>query len=459
MYELLTINLRSTAMNFTAKLRDLYERLVTNGFEGSFDHDTLRKLKTVNTFAVVLVATSFLFACLDFLVFNKPYIAGVEFLAFLSGLYFLFIQRRLTNIKIIANIAVAIVVGAFLCLNLMTGVGSSNTFWFYMIPPFAFYVSGVRSGFLWSGITYTYLILLLLLGVMGIFGAEVGVEYANDIITSYGIIILLAFFFEYARANALKDLSSTNDEMRRLIYAVSHDLRTPLTGLRGYADFLKEDISSNNTTEIKTDIDRIEMMAANMGKMIDDLLNLSRIGRKTEDRQVVNTKEVIDLIFIENESVLQKRKIRVQIVEPLPRLYLHKRKFEEVTRNLISNAIKYMGESKDPLIKFGVEDYPGEYHFYVQDHGIGIDRKDFGKLFNLFSRLTSIAEGSGIGLSIVKGFVNDMGGQVWIDSEVGKGSTFWFSIPKVSPPTGEVSVPALPSETAQVSESDIAEGE
>ena len=426
-------------MNFTIKLRDFYDRLITNGFEGSFDHDTLRKLKTVNTFALLLVTTSLLFAGLDYLIFNKPYIAGVEFLAFVSGLYFLFIQRRLTNIKLIANIAVAIVVMSFLCLNLMTGVGTSNTFWFYMIPPFAFYVSGVRSGFVWSGITYSWLLFFLFLGTNGLFGPTIGIEYANDIVTSYGVIILLAFFFEYARANALKELSATNDEMRRLIYAVSHDLRTPLTGLRGYADFLKEDISSNNTTEVKTDIDRIEMMAANMGKMIDDLLNLSRIGRKTEERQVVNTKEVVDLIFMENEAILQQRKIRMQIVEPLPRLYLHKRKFEEVARNLISNAIKYMGDTKDPLIKFGAEDYPGEYHFYVMDHGIGIDRKYFGKLFNLFSRLTSIGEGSGIGLSIVKGFVNDMGGQVWIDSELGKGSTFWFSLPKVTPPTSESS--------------------
>lgn len=422
------------------KVKLYIQRFITNGLENELTHDELRRIKTVNAVGVVLLLTVLAFVFFDFFVFHKPIVAVVELLGFVTGAYFLYIQRKFKSVNFTTNMTVAIMVVVLIGINLLTGLQSSSTFWLYLIPPFAFFVTGVMNGFFWSGTIVLWLILMINLARLGIYGAVVTQEFVLDLIGSLTIVSALSFFFEYARKNAISDLTATNEEMRRLTYIVSHDLRTPLTALRGYARFLREDINTENELEINMDIERIELMAENMGKMIDDLLNLSRVGRHIEHKIVVNTREIVDLIILENETALHEKMIRVHISEPLPRLYLNKRKFEEVVRNLISNAIKYMGDSDDPYIEVGAVDKVHEHHFYVRDHGIGIEKKYHEKIFGLFVRHELVGQGSGIGLSIVRGFVEDMGGKVWIDSKPGAGSTFWFSLLKETSPEPDLEI-------------------
>ncbi len=416
------------------KLTSLYEYYASNGYTEEIGHDNLRKIRTVNSVGFILILALFTFVILEILVFNRPLLALIELIALVISMVFIKIQKSIKDLNLICNISVGMIVFGLIAINFTTTINNTSTYWFFLAPLFAFYVSGLRSGVKWSMVLFGWLFVFSLLSLFKIYGPTITFEYATDILMSYVVITIISFFYEYARLEATSDLTTTNDEMRRLIYIVSHDLRTPLTALRGYSALLKEDITAQDKTDISVDIERIELMANNMGKMIDDLLNLSRIGRHSDEKAVVNIRDLVDLIIKENEPRLLERKIRVEVVEPLPRILVNQRKLEEVMRNLVSNAIKYMGPSKDPLIKLGAVDRADEYNFYVLDHGIGIDRKDYDKLFNLFSRLTTIAEGSGIGLSIVKGFVLDMGGRVWIESEVGRGSTFWFSIPKEETP-------------------------
>ncbi len=416
------------------KLLDLYKRLTVNGLYDDVGEDDLRRIRTINSVSIILLAALVLFMVIDGLFFRRVYVVMVEAMAFVTGAYYLYIQRKIRDINLISHFATAIITFSMFGISLLSGVGTSTAFWFFFIPPFAFYVNGARGGLIWSFVNFAWLLLHMILGVFHIYGIPVGWDFAVNLLLAFLVVVILAYLFERSRAAAVNNLASANDEMRRLIYVVSHDLRTPLTALRGYSEFLREDIDANNTEDIRTDIDRIDLMAKNLGSMIDDLLNLSRIGRQVSEDEMVNTREVIDLVVAGNEPQLLEKKIKVDIVEPLPRLYMNRRKFEEILRNLMSNAIKYIGDAKEPLIRIGAYDRDDEYHFYVKDNGIGIDKKDFDEIFKLFVRKTDMGEGSGIGLSIVKGFVEDMGGRVWVESELGKGSTFWFSVPKKEPP-------------------------
>ena len=417
-----------------SKLSNWYETISSNGFSEEIGHDNLRKIRVINSVGYILIIALLIFIFEETVILNRPAVAAIEIIVLLFAIMLIKFEKQINNIEIICNSAVGTAVFGLMAINFSTTIDNTSTYWFYMGPLLAFYISGLKKGVQWSAVLFSWLLIFSVLGFFKIYGPPITLEYMTDILTSFVVLTIISFFYEYTRFKATQDLTTTNDEMKRLIYIVSHDLRTPLTALRGYSALLKEDITAQDKTEISTDIERIELMANNMGKMIDDLLNLSRIGRHSEEKVIVNTRELVDLIIKENEPCLLERKIRVELVEPLPRILVNQRKLEEVMRNLVSNAIKYMGPSKDPLIKIGVVDRTDEYNFYILDHGIGIDKKDYDKLFNLFSRLTTIAEGSGIGLSIVKGFVSDMGGRVWIDSEVGKGSTFWFSIPKEETP-------------------------
>ncbi len=416
------------------KLLVLYKKLTANGLYDDVEEDDLRRVRTINSVSIILLGALILFIIIDGFFFRRTYVVMIEIMAFVTGTYFLYIQRKIGDVNLISHFATAIITFSMFGISLLSGVGTSTAFWFFFIPPFALYVNGIKGGLVWSFVNFAWLFLHMMLGVFNIYGIPIGWDFAVNLLLAFLVVIVLALLFERSRANAVDNLATANDEMRRLIYVVSHDLRTPLTALRGYSEFLREDIDANNTADIKTDIDRIDLMAKNLGSMIDDLLNLSRIGRQVSDSKMVNTREVVDLVVAGNEPQLLEKHIKVDVIEPLPRMYMNQRKFEEVLRNLMSNAIKYIGDVDKPLIQIGAYDNGDEYHFYVRDNGIGIDKKDFDEIFELFVRKTDVGEGSGIGLSIVKGFVEDMGGHVWVESEVEKGSTFWFSVPKKEPP-------------------------
>ncbi|MCA9392258.1 HAMP domain-containing histidine kinase [candidate division WWE3 bacterium] len=411
-----------------------FNKFILFGYKGELTNDAYRRLRTVNTVSFILLLTLTVFTSLDLFIFNKPYVAVVEAMGVLAGVCYVIVQHRIKSILVITNGSIAILTGILLSINYLNGFTQSNYFWMYLIPPFAFYAGGYISGLFWSGIILIWFIASFVLTSMGLIGTPITLEAGIDLIASFGIITLLSFFYEFARGQAIVDLSEANEEMRRLIYVVSHDLRTPLTALRGYARFLREDLERKTIENMRGDIEKVELMSSNMGMMIDDLLNLSRVGRNIEEKVVFSTKDIVDLIVIESETAIKQKKINVQIVEPLPRIYSSRRKFEEVMRNLFSNAIKYMGSSENPYIEIGVVDKEKEYDFYVKDHGVGIDKKYHDKIFELFVRHENIGEGSGIGLSIVKGFVEDMGGKVWVNSRIGGGSTFWFSVPKEKHP-------------------------
>jgi len=137
------------------------------------------------------------------------------------------------------------------------------------------------------------------------------------------------------------------------------------------------------------------------------------------------------------EGSLHEKDVQVQIAQDLPAVYGDRQRLLEVFQNLIENAAKYMGDQKDPLIKIGQQGEDAERRqliFYVKDNGIGIAPEFHERIFGLFNKLDAQSDGTGIGLALVKRIIEVLDGRIWVESEVGKGSTFYFTLPKSAEP-------------------------
>jgi len=231
-----------------------------------------------------------------------------------------------------------------------------------------------------------------------------------------------------------KELKEVNQELDSFVYTASHDLRAPLRGIASFATFLEEDYKSKLDQAGKEYIDEIRKGATKMSALIDDLLQLSRISRIKNPYEDVNVKELLDSVLERIKYDIQANKVQLKVGESLPVIRCDRIKIAEVFLNLINNAIKFSSKNnkENPRVDVGYID-EGEFHkFFVKDNGIGIDPKYHGQVFGLFKRLHTDKEyeGTGAGLSIVKRVIDDHQGRIWIESEVGHGATFYFTIPK-----------------------------
>jgi PAS domain S-box-containing protein len=236
------------------------------------------------------------------------------------------------------------------------------------------------------------------------------------------------------REKLITELELKNAELERFTYTVSHDLKSPLITIKGFLGFLQEDAKRGNLKRLEADIQRIGDAADKMQRLLNDLLELSRIGR------LVNTSERVDLNRMISDVVelLHGRltggsvPVRVSVQEDLPAVYADGPRLMEVWQNLIDNAAKFMGDQPDPHIEVG--QVPGSKNevpiFFVRDNGIGIDPRFKDRIFGLFDKLDSRTEGTGIGLALVKRIVEFHGGKIWFESEPGKGTTFYFTLPQ-----------------------------
>lgn len=229
-----------------------------------------------------------------------------------------------------------------------------------------------------------------------------------------------------------KELQEKNEEMSRFTYAVSHDLKSPLVTIMTFLGYLKQDLVKNDTATIEKDLGFINKAADKMSKLLDELLQLSRIGRKTNPQVEMSLKDVVrDALDMVAGRIAGKR---VQIKESYGKLQLvgDRPRIAEVFQNLIDNAVKYMSDRPDPLVEIGHEVSEFEVIIFVRDNGIGIDSRHLPKLFGLFEKLNPGTEGTGIGLALVKRIIEVHGGRVWVESEgPGKGSIFRFTFPGI----------------------------
>lgn len=227
-------------------------------------------------------------------------------------------------------------------------------------------------------------------------------------------------------------LEAAMREMDSFTYSISHDLKTPLRAVAGYAGILKEDHGSELNEEADTLIDEINENAARMQQLIDDLLAFSRVARKPISRAGVDMDALVKETIAELEDAENvKRKIAWDI-QPLPASRGERGLLKQVWINLLSNAVKFSSTRPVPVIRIGAVDQPDETVYFVEDNGIGFSMDYYDKLFGVFQRLHVAEEfpGTGVGLAIVQRIVERHGGRIWAEGRVDKGAKFQFSLPK-----------------------------
>jgi signal transduction histidine kinase len=231
-----------------------------------------------------------------------------------------------------------------------------------------------------------------------------------------------------------KLLEKANQELDSFVYTASHDLRAPLRAISSFSSFLEEDYYDKFDKEGRDYLKEIREGAQRMDQLIEDLLSLSRISRIKNPYEEVNMNSLIRSVIKRIEFDIKKHKVVLNIQENMPTVKCDRIKISEVFLNLINNAIKFSSKNnkENPKVDIGYVPEDNFHKFYVKDNGIGIDPKYHQQIFGIFKRLhtTEEYEGTGAGLSIVKRVIDDHGGKIWIESEQGKGATFYFTIPK-----------------------------
>lgn len=235
-------------------------------------------------------------------------------------------------------------------------------------------------------------------------------------------------------------------ELEAFIYTVSHDLKSPVVSINGMAGMMKEEYGQELNDHARHYLDRIIGNANYMEELIQGLLTLSRIGKMQERQEMIEVNDVIQNVLDILQNQLAQRNIAVSVQSPLPRFMFNPVQLAQIFQNLISNATKFMGDQPQPRIEIGGKESNGGMEFYVKDNGIGIDPAYHEKVFAIFQRLQDVkVEGTGVGLPIVKKIVDLNGGKIWVESQKGKGATFFFWLPQKNKPqqAGQQNRPSL----------------
>jgi signal transduction histidine kinase/uncharacterized membrane protein affecting hemolysin expression len=230
-----------------------------------------------------------------------------------------------------------------------------------------------------------------------------------------------------------RQLEAAYKELEAFSYSVSHDLRAPLRHIDGFAGLLAKDASESISENGRRYITKISEAAKRMGRLIDDLLSFSRTGRTELTRAVVDQDAMVAGI-IRDGGFGKDAAASTWRIDPLPRVEADPAMLRQVWANLIENAAKYSGKVSHPRVEIGTtaDTKDGHQVFFVRDNGVGFDMKYADKLFGVFQRLHTQAEfdGTGIGLANVRRIVVRHGGATWAEGSIGKGATFYFSLPK-----------------------------
>ncbi|MCP3964190.1 MAG: hypothetical protein GY719_40690 [bacterium] len=227
----------------------------------------------------------------------------------------------------------------------------------------------------------------------------------------------------------IEELETRNAEMERFAYTVSHDLKSPLFTIRGYVGMLEKDLSRGDDERIEGDLQRIHSAAGRMAQLLDEVLELSRVGRLQGTHEEVALGELAAEVAEHLDGPISRRGVDLRIEPGLPTVVGDRPRLLEVLQNLIDNACKFMGDQPRPRIVVGSREDGDGMVFYVRDNGIGIDPRYQEKIFGLFDRLDLAIEGTGVGLALVKRIVEVHGGRIWVESQgEGYGATFCYTV-------------------------------
>jgi len=233
---------------------------------------------------------------------------------------------------------------------------------------------------------------------------------------------------ERRQAQLLKELESANRELNDFAYVASHDLKAPLRGIKTLAEWLSTDYADKLGEQGKEQMGLLLRRVERMHNLIEGILQYSRVGRVKENCAAVNLNKLMTEII---DTLAPPENITITIENELPTIECEPTRTAQVFQNLMSNAIKYMDKPQGQ-IKVSCVEENGFWKFNVTDNGPGIEEKHFERIFQMFQTLAprDDFESTGIGLTITKKIVELYGGKIWVESKVGEGSTFFFTLPK-----------------------------
>jgi PAS domain S-box-containing protein len=238
---------------------------------------------------------------------------------------------------------------------------------------------------------------------------------------------------EAEREALIAELETKNAELERFTYTVSHDLKSPLVTVQGFLGFLEQDAVKGDMERLHADIQYIQRATDTMHHLLNDLLELSRIGRVINPPEDVPFADLVQEALEHVAGQITARDVHVAIASEFPTIQGDRRRLIEVVQNLVENAMKFMGEQTEPRIEIGSTSIGHDIVFYVADNGLGIAPQYQEKIFGLFERLDPTVEGTGIGLALVKRIIEVHGGRIWVESDgPGQGSTFYFTVSQKS---------------------------
>jgi signal transduction histidine kinase len=244
-----------------------------------------------------------------------------------------------------------------------------------------------------------------------------------------------------------RQLEAANKELEAFSYSVSHDLRAPLRHIDGFAGLLAKNATASLDENGRRYLATISAAAKRMGRLIDDLLSFSRTGRSELNHTLVDQDALVAAVLREGRFERGERPIEWNIA-PLQPVRADAAMLRQVWSNLLENAVKYSGKAEHSRVEIGAtaDAKTGDHVFYVRDNGVGFDMQYVDKLFGVFQRLHSVSEfeGTGIGLANVRRIIARHGGRTWAEGALGKGATFYFSLPKarIAGDRNDTTVPA-----------------
>lgn len=241
-----------------------------------------------------------------------------------------------------------------------------------------------------------------------------------------------------------RELKEANGELEAFTYSVSHDLRAPLRHMDGFSRILQQEYGTHLPEAARHYLDRVRSATTHMSRLVEDLLQLSRLGRQAPQRRTVALSELLEEARAEVLEVATENRAIDWQIEALPEAEVDSSLFRQVLVNLLSNAIKFSRNQERPVIQVGSRTEKGETILFVRDNGAGFDPRFADKLFGVFQRLhrQDEFEGTGIGLATAQRIVHKHGGRIWAESQSGQGATFYFTVP-VSKSTSRSSKAAI----------------
>lgn len=262
-------------------------------------------------------------------------------------------------------------------------------------------------------------------------GSEFPVEVElNPIETADGRFVLSAIIDISKRTRDARELKLRTDEMKQLLYTVSHDLKSPLVTIQGFASLIAESAERGEIENAGQFSSKIAKAARNLGHLIDDLLRLGRLEHGHDKIETLDTLEVLHEARDQLTAQFNAAGARLEVETKLPTIESSHKKLLQVFQNLLANALAHATTAPNQSIYVGYAGRGNHHEFYVRDEGPGIPEDAQSRIFEIFQRIERRGEGTGMGLAIVQKAAQTLGGEAWVVSKVGSGSSFYFTIEK-----------------------------